>query len=109
MELQPLNRTFVRHLFVFFQPKFTFGNNIPQVKYTYSMEAIAYDRSVGVGFNLPHSFEFRFAQHQVDWLGRYSNNLGPADLRTNGPYGMYSTVGVRWNFGGYGSSSSSSY
>lgn len=109
VELQPLNRTFARHLFFFFQPKFTFGNNIPQVKYTYSMEAIAYDRSVGVGFKLPHSFEFRFAQHQVDWLGRYSNNLGPADLHTNGPYGMYSTVGVRWNFGGYGSSSSSSY
>jgi len=109
LELQPLNRTFVRHLYFFFDPKFTFGDNIPQLKYTYSMEPMAYDRSVGVGFKLPRQFEVRFAQHQVDWLGRYSKNLGPADLSTHGPYGLYSTVGVRWNFGGYGTSSSSGW
>jgi len=107
LEIQPLNRTIARHIFFFFSPKFTFGNNIPQVKYTWSMEPMAYDRSIGVGLKLPHSFEFRFTQHQVDWLGRYSNNLGPGDLHTNGPYGLYSTVGVRWNFGGYDASSSS--
>jgi len=109
VELQPLNRTFVRHLFFFFDPTFTFGNNIPQLKYTYSMEPMVYDRSIGVGFKLPRRFEFRFVQHQVDWLGRYSKNLGPADLNSAGPYGLYSTVGVRWNFGGYGASSSSGW
>ena len=46
--------------------------------------------------------QLRVTQHQVDYLGRYGNNLGPADLHTNGPYGLYSTVGVRWSFGGYG-------
>jgi hypothetical protein len=105
VELQPLNRTFARHIFLFFTPKFSFGNNIPQVKYTYSMEPMAFDRSIGVGLKMPHSLEVRFAQHQVDYLGRYSGNLGPADLHTTGPYGLYSTVGVRWNFGGYGGSS----
>jgi len=105
VELQPLNRTFARHLFFFFTPLFTFGNNIPQLKYTASMEPMAFDRAIGVGFKLPKNFEVRVQQHQVDWLGRYSNNLGPADLHTNGPYGLYSTVGVRWNFGGYGAAS----
>jgi len=107
LELQPLNRTIARHLYFFFDPKFTLGKNIPQLLYTYSMEPMAYDRSIGVGFKLPRRFELRFTQHQVDWLGRYSKNLGPADLNTKGPYGLYSTVGVRWNFWGYGASSSS--
>jgi hypothetical protein len=57
---------------------------------------------VGIGFQLPKNFDIRVTQHQVDYLGRYSNLLGPADLRTNGPYGLYATVGVRWSFGGYG-------
>jgi hypothetical protein len=81
---------------------FSFGRNIPQVSYAASMEPIAFDRSVGVGFQLPRNFEVRATQHQVDYLGRYAKSLGPADLRTNGPYGLYATVSVRWYFGGYG-------
>jgi hypothetical protein len=102
LELQPLGRTFARHLFLFFEPKFSFGKNIPQVSYLSSMEPIAYDRSIGVGFQLPKNFELRATQHQVDYLGRYSKSLGPADLHTNGPYGLYTTISVRWTFGGYG-------
>jgi len=102
VEIQPFGRTLARHLFVFFEPKFSFGNNLPQIKYTASMEPIAYDRSVGVGFQLPKNFQLRATQHQVDYLGRYGNSLGPADLHTNGPYGLYATFGVRWSFGGYG-------
>jgi len=105
IEFQPLNRTFAKHIFLFFEPKFSFGRNIPQVSYLGSMEPIAYDRSVGVAIELPKNLNLRITQHQVDYLGRYSNTLGPADLRTNGPYGLYTTVGVRWNFGGYGHSS----
>ena len=44
----------------------------------------------------------RVEQHQVDWLGKYKNNVGLADLGTSGPYGLYSTIGARWYFGGYG-------
>ncbi len=104
VELQPLGRTPARHFFLFFEPKFSFGRNLPQLTYTASFLPIAYDRSIGIGFQLPKNFELRATQHQVDWLGRYSNFLGTAagDLRTNGPYGLYATFGVRWSFGGYG-------
>jgi hypothetical protein len=106
VEMQPLNRTPGRHIFVFFEPKFSFGRNIPQTSYLASIEPIAYDRSVGVGIELPRSFSLRVTQHQVDFLGRYSNSLGPADLHTTGPYGLYTTIGVRWSFGGFDRSSS---
>jgi hypothetical protein len=105
IEFQPLNRTLARHLFFFFEPKFSFGKNIPQLSYLASMEPIAFDRSVGIAIELPKSLSLRVTQHQVDYLGRYANPLGPADLRTNGPYGLYTTVGVRWSFGGYGHTS----
>jgi hypothetical protein len=102
LELQPIGRTFARHFFLFLEPRMAFGRNIPQLNYSASMEPMTFDRSVGVGFQLPKQFELRVTQHQVDYLGRYSNSLGPADLHTNGPYGLYATVGVRWSFGGYG-------
>ena len=108
VELQPLARTPARHIFFFFEPKISFGHNIPQLSYAASMEPIAYDRSIGVGFQLPKNFELRATQHQVTFLGRYGSSLGPSDLHTTGPYGMYATVGVRWSFGGYGRSGSPS-
>jgi hypothetical protein len=102
MEVQPFGKTFARHVFVFFTPTFSFGNNVPQFKYTASMAGIAFERAVGIGIELPKNFEFRVTQHQVDWLGKYKNNVGLADLGTSGPYGLYATVGARWYFGGYG-------
>lgn len=102
LEIQPLARTPLRHLFLFFEPRFSFGRNIPQLSYEESMEPIAYDRAIGAAFELPRNLQLRITQHQVDYLGRYGSTLGPADLRTNGPYGLYTTVSVRWSFGGYG-------
>ena len=102
LELQPIGRTPLRHLFLFFEPRFSFGKNIPQLSYAASMEPIAYERAIGVGFELPKHFEVRATQHQVDYLGRYAKGLGTADLHTNGPYGLYATFAVRWYFGGYG-------
>jgi hypothetical protein len=107
LEVQPFGKTFARHLFIFFTPMFSFGNNVPQFKYTASMDAIAYDRAVGIGLELPKHFEIRVTQHQVDWLGKYRNKIiDPSvpglDLGTSGPYGLYSTIGARWYFGGYG-------
>jgi hypothetical protein len=101
LEIQPLGHTFARHLILFFEPKFSFGRNIPQVSYGASMEPMGFDRSIGFAIELPKGFQFRVSQHQFDYLGRYSKYLGPADLRANGPYGLYATVGVRWSFGGY--------
>ncbi len=104
LEIQPFGKTFLRHGFVFFTPTFSFGNNVPQFKYTASMAGIAFERSVGIGITLPKNFEIRVTQHQVDWLGKYKSNVGPADLGTSGPYGLYTTIGARWYFGGYGRS-----
>ena len=102
LEIQPFGKTLARHLFVFFTPTFSFGNNVPQFKYTASMAGIAFERAVGFGIELPKNFEFRVTQHQVDWLGKYNHSVGLADLGTAGPYGLYSTIGARWYFGGYG-------
>jgi hypothetical protein len=104
LEVQPFGKTFLRHAFFFYVPTFSFGNNVPQFKYTASMAPIAYERAIGLGIELPKNFEFRLQQHQVDWLGRYGDNVGPADLGTPGPYGLYTTIGARWYFGGYGRS-----
>jgi hypothetical protein len=102
LEIQPFGKTFARHVYVFFTPNFSFGNNVPQFKYTASMAGIAFDRAVGIGIELPKNFEIRVMQHQIDWLGKYKGNVGLADLGTAGPYGLYSTIGARWYFGGYG-------
>ena len=82
---------------------------MPQFKYTGSMSGIAFERAVGIGFELPKNFEIRVTQHQVDWLGKFRNkNVDPAisglDLGTSGPYGLYATIGARYYFGGYGRS-----
>ena len=102
LEIQPFGKTFARHLFLFLTPTFSFGNNVPQYKYTASMAGIAYERAIGFGFELPKNFEIRVTQHQVDWLGKYNHNLGIADLGLAGPYGLYTTIGARYSFGGYG-------
>src|SRR5579863_527922 len=47
LEIQPFGKTLARHLFLFFTPTFSFGNNVPQFKYTWSMSGIAFDRAVG--------------------------------------------------------------
>ncbi len=102
LEIQPFGKTFARHLFLFWTPTFSFGNNVPQYKYTASMAGIAYERAMGIGLELPKNFEIRLTQHQVDWLGKYNHNLGIADLGLAGPYGLYTTIGARYYFGGYG-------
>ncbi len=108
LEIQPFGRTIARHLFVFWTPTFSLGSNVPQYKYTASMAGIAYERAFGIGFELPKNFEVRVEQHQVDWLGKFKGAIDPAiqglDLGTAGPYGLYSTIGARWYFGGYGRS-----
>lgn len=109
VELQPLGRTPARHFFLFFQPRISFGRNIPQLAYAASMEPMLYERSIGIGFQLPRNFELRATQHQVEYLGRYDKLLGSADLGTNGPYGLYATIGVRWSFGGYGRQGAPAY
>src|SRR3977135_3294052 len=42
IELQPFGRTPARHFFLFFQPRISFGRNIPQLRYGASMEPLLY-------------------------------------------------------------------
>jgi hypothetical protein len=100
VETQPFGRTPLRHVFIFTSPRSSFGNNVPQVSYTNAFTPIAYENLFGIGVELPKNLEFRVVHHAVYWMGRYTGYLGLADLGSTGPYGLYTTVGVRWHFGG---------
>jgi hypothetical protein len=100
LEAQPFGRTPLRHVFLFASPRADYGNNVPPVSYTASFTPIAFENLYGAGVTLPKNFDVRVTQHAVYWIGRYSNNLGSADRGFTGPYGLYTTVGVRWHFGG---------
>jgi len=102
VEMQPIGRTALRHVFLFAQPRSFFGNNVPQIHYTEAATPIAWELLIGAGIELPKNFEIRVTRHAVYWMGRYGDSLGPADLSFNGPYGRYATAGVRWSFGGWG-------
>jgi hypothetical protein len=101
VEARPFARTALRRVFLFATPRFSFGDNLPQVSYTADATPIAAEGSAGVGIELSDKFEIRVLRHEVYWFGRYRNYLGPADLGPSGPYGDYATVGARWYFGGY--------
>jgi len=101
IEFQPLGARGFRRMFLFADPRFFLGSNVPQLHYSFSAAPMALDRSLGVGVALPKNFEIRLTQHRVEWMGRYQKNLGAADLGKNGPLGSYATVSARWYFGGY--------
>lgn len=108
LEFQPFARTPLRHAYFFFEPRFFFGDNIPQVKYTYSMAPLAWERTMGLAIALPKHLELRVTNHGVNSFPPFNQSLGAFDSGPNKePLGIYNTVGVRWYFGGYDHSSSS--
>jgi hypothetical protein len=108
LEFQPFARTPLRHAYFFYQPRFFFGDNIPQVKYTWSMAPLAYEKTLGLAIALPKHFELRLTNHGVTSFPPFNVSLGPYDSGPNKePLGIYNTVGVRWYFGGYEHYSSS--
>ena len=102
VEFQPFGRTMLKHLFLFGTPKLWGGNNVPQLQYNASASGILWEQTLGAGVTLPHRLELRATNHRNDRLGRYAGPLNPLVANPNGPYGIYTTVGVRWYFGGYG-------
>jgi hypothetical protein len=102
MEFRPVGTGMLRRLFVFFEPRAFMGRNLPQVEYTNSMSPIAIEHAEGVGVSVTRNLELRVTTHRVDWLGKYQNDLGSADLGKNGPLSVYTTISARWYFGGYG-------
>jgi len=108
VEFQPFARTPLRHAYIFFDPRFFFGKTIPQVDYTYSMQPLAWERTLGLAIALPKHFELRVTNHGVTSFSPFDKSLGMFDSGPNKePLGIYNTIGVRWYFGGYGHSSSS--
>src|SRR5438034_262694 len=77
IEMHPLGQTFARHLFLFFEPRFSFGRNIPQVSYEESMEPIDWSR-------LPVAAEFRTAPDPAP--GRLSGTLQPPAWPSRPPH-----------------------
>ena len=104
LELQPVGRGPFRRLILFMEPKVFGGDNMPQQRYTASGALILWERSMGLGIKLPRDFELRLTNHQTSLLGRYRYRDNVNSLRTDGPYGINTTVGVRWYFGGWGRS-----
>jgi hypothetical protein len=102
IEFQPFGRTIARRLFLFAEPKLFAGDNIPQVRYTASMSGILWEETLGAGITLPRNFEFRLTHHRTKLLGRYGATPSAVTGHPDGPYGLYTTLGARWYFGGYG-------
>ena len=105
MEVQPFGRTPLKRLFLIWEPKLFGGNNVPQLSYTASPALIMTEQNIGAGISLPRGFELRLNHHWGRALGRYAATPSSATYRTDGPYGLNTTVGVRWYFGGYGAAS----
>ena len=98
-EFKPLNWSVFKRLYVFASPRFFFGDNVPQTRYTFSFDPIGVDQSYGLIYDLPRNFQMRLTQHaKMDWLGKYTGNLGRGDLGGDGPYGQNLNVGVRYNY-----------
>jgi len=107
VEFQPFARGPLKHFYSFFEPRSWFGNTLPQRDYNWSGNPLAIERIVGMGIELPKNFEFRLTNHAVTSFGEYANKLSITDGGPDKPLGRYSTVGVRWYFGGYGRRSGS--
>jgi hypothetical protein len=105
VELQPFGRTPLRRLFFIAQPKLFGGDNLPQQSYTASPALILWEETLGLGVELPRQFEFRLIHHRTKLLGRYGDSPSAVTLHPDGPYGLYTSLGVRWYFGGYGRAS----
>jgi hypothetical protein len=108
IEIQPFARTPLKHVYFFYEPRFFFGDNIPQVRYTASFNPLAMERTIGAAIELPKHLELRITNHGVTSFDPFDQILGPSDSGPNKePLGIYNTIGVRWYFGGYGHQGSS--
>ena len=100
VELRPFGRGQLQRFFLFGEPRFLFGRNLPQALYTWSVDAIGMERAWGAGIYMGKGFEMRVTQHFLfSRFGARDRNLGSADLGPNGPWGRYNMIGVRKYFG----------
>jgi hypothetical protein len=95
----PFGRTFLHLVKLEWDPNLNFGKNVPQTLYTWSWQWIGMEHSWVIGADLPKGFDFRVTQHFLFVRGNAS--AGPGYLGPNGPWGRYTTIGVRKVFGTY--------
>jgi hypothetical protein len=99
IQFKPINIGPFRRLYVFASPRSFFGDNLPQTRYSMSLNAIGMEGEYGLIYVLPRGFEAVGTQHpKMYWFGKYQKPLGAADL-SNSPYGQFNSIGVRWKFG----------
>lgn len=88
-------------VYLFSDASLLLGNNVPKQNYTWSADAIGLDKSWGLVIALPRGFEVRVTQHPpFSAYQRYNQSSGY--IGPNGPWGRFSTVGVRKYFGYHG-------
>lgn len=97
--IHPFGRSFLQHLKFEYTPTMAFGKSVPQYLYTWSWQWIGMEQSWSAAVDLPKGFDFRMTQHFLFVQGDASK--GPAYLGPNGPWGRYTTIGVRKTFGTY--------
>jgi hypothetical protein len=99
IEFKPINVGPFKRLYLYLSPRIFMGDNLPQVHYSQSLNAIGMENSYGLAYDLTHGFEAVITAHpKMHWFGKYQSSLGAADL-SNNPYGQYNSIGVRWRFG----------
>ena len=95
----PFGRTILHTLKFEWSPTLAFGKNLPHTLYTWDWNWIGMEHGWVAAIDLPKRFDIRMTQHFI-WVPQY-NNLGPAYIGGNGPWGRYLTFGVRKTFGTY--------
>ena len=95
----PFGRTILHTLKFEWNPTLAFGKNLPHTLYTWDWNWIGMEHGWVAAVDLPKRFDVRMTQHFI-WAPQY-NNLGPAYIGGNGPWGRYLTIGVRKTFGTY--------
>src|ERR1700756_439951 len=63
VEFRPFARTPLKRLMFFGAPSFLFGKNVPHTLYTWSWDAMGWERSWGLGIDITRGFELRVTQH----------------------------------------------
>ena len=109
VEIRPFGRTQLSRLFLFGEPKFLFGKNLPQTLYTWSFAAIGVEHSWGAGIYLGKGFEMRVTGHACSlvsgrvigtWVQPTWVQTGLGVATTRSVYGNISGSGDIEAFGG---------
>ena len=84
------------------RPRFLLATTCRNTSTPASRQASQWSGPSASASNCPRISKFACSSTRSTGSENTTTNVGLADLGTSGPYGLYSTVGARWTFGGYG-------